>query len=90
MREAFEKLAAESHFRVDEETGNFFVDIFMTPQTLSRYPQAYFERPAAKVYAEKNPGHRTNGCYVGFWWTFSAENLVAMGKAIGRKMGRRV
>jgi hypothetical protein len=89
LREAFVKLAAESHFRVDEETGNFFVDIFMTPETLSRYSQAYFERPAAKVYAEKNPAYRTNGCYVGFWWTFSVENLLAMGKAIGRKMGRR-
>lgn len=88
VREAFTSLARESHFRVDEETGLFFVDIFMTPETLGRYPPSYFERPAARIYAQANPGFRTNGCYLGFWFRFTPANLRALTRAIRRKLLR--
>ncbi|WP_235880108.1 hypothetical protein [Polyangium aurulentum] len=88
LRKAFVALAAESHFRLDEETGQFFVNIFMTPETLGRYPQRYFERPAARAYAAANPDFRTNGCYLGFWFRFTPDNLGAMLGAIRRKLWR--
>ncbi|WP_437680703.1 hypothetical protein [Sorangium sp. So ce131] len=86
VRAALIALARESHFHVDEETGLFFVDIFMTEETLARYPPRYFERPAAKVYAAANPDFRTNGCYVGFWFRFTSDNLLALTRAIARKL----
>lgn len=85
IRKAFVALAAENHFRLDEETGLFFVDIFMTPETLERYPPRYFERAAARAYAAANPNFRTNGSYLGFWFRFTPENLHAMLGAIRRK-----
>lgn len=88
VRKAFVALAGESHFRLDEETGLFFVDIFMTPETLGRYPPSYFERPAARAYAAANPDFRTNGCYLGFWFRFTPANLRALLAAIRRKLWR--
>ncbi|WP_433935776.1 hypothetical protein AB3662_13720 [Sorangium cellulosum] len=82
VRAAFLQLASESDFRVDEETGLFFVDIFMTEDTLRRYPPRYFDRPAAKRYAAVNPGFRANGCYAGFWFRFTRKNLLALTRAI--------
>lgn len=86
VREAFIALAHESHFDVDEERGLFRVGITITPETLGRYPPAYFERPAARVYASVNPGFRTNGCYVGFWFRFTPANLLALTRTIRRKL----
>jgi len=86
IREAFIALARESHFELDEERGLFFVDIFMTPETLNRYSPAYFERPAARVYASVNPEFRTNGCYVGFWFRFTPANLLALTRTLRRKL----
>lgn len=86
VRAAFLALAAESHFRVDEETGLFFVNIFMTEETLGRYPPRYFEKPAARVYASINPEFRSNGCYAGFWFRFTRANLIAMSRVIVRKL----
>jgi hypothetical protein len=88
VREAFLALAEESHFRVDLETGLVFVDIRMTPETLGRYPPAFFERPAARVYASVNPEFRTNGCYVCMWFRFTPANLGALTRAIARKLWR--
>jgi hypothetical protein len=90
VRAAFVALADESHFRVDEETGRIFVDISMTEETLRRYPASYFEKPAAKLYASVNPGFRTNGCYVGFWFRFTRANVAAMTGAIRRRMWRKM
>jgi len=85
---ALTALARESDFRPDEETGLIFVDIFMTEETLRRYPPRYFEKPAARVYASVNPDFRTNGCYVGFWFRFTSANLRAMTGTILRKLRR--
>jgi hypothetical protein len=40
------------------------------------------------VYASANPGFRTNGCYLGFWFTFTPANLLALTRAIRRKLFR--
>ena len=88
VRDAFLSLARRSDYRIDEETGLAFVDIFMTEETLRRYPPSFFERPAARVYAAVNPEYRTNGCYVGFWFRFTGPNLLAMTRAILRKLAR--
>jgi hypothetical protein len=89
VREAFLSLAEESHFRVDEERGLFLVNIFMTPETLGRYAPDYFDRPAARAYAAVNPEFRTNGCYVGFWFRFTPDNLASLTSATLRKLLRR-
>lgn len=88
IREAFIALAEENHFRVDEERGLFFVDIFMKPETLSRFSPDYFDRPAARAYAAVNPEFRTNGCYVGFWFRFTPDNLASLARATLRKLLR--
>ncbi len=88
LREAFLALAEESHFRVDEARGLFFVDIFMKPETLARYSPDYFDRPAARAYASVNPEFRTNGCYVGFWFRFTPDNLASLMSAAVRKLLR--
>lgn len=85
---AFAERAAESHYRVDPETGLIFVNIFMTPETLADFGPAYFERPAARRYAAINPAYRSNGCYVGFWLRFTPDNLLSLVRAIGRKLWR--
>lgn len=84
---AFDELARESGFRIDDD-GRVFVGIHMTPETLDRYPAAYFARPAARAYALRNPGFRTNGCYLAFWFRFSPRNLRALVGAIARKRAR--
>ena len=86
---AFVALAHASHYQVDLETGLFPVRIFMTPETLAAYPEAYFAKPAARVYARVNPDFRTNGCYVGFWFRFSPRNLASLVRAIVRSARRR-
>jgi hypothetical protein len=88
VRDAFLALAQESHFRVDPETGLFFVDIYMTPETLGRYPPTFFEKPAARRYASVNPEFRTNGCYVGMWFRFTPANLLSLTRAIARRLWR--
>jgi hypothetical protein len=88
VRDAFLARAEESHFRVDLETGLFLVNIFMTPETLGRYPPAFFERPAARIYASINPEFRTNGSYVGMWFRFTPANLLSLTRAIARKLRR--
>jgi hypothetical protein len=89
VRDAFFALADENHYRVDEETGLFLVNIFMTRETLERYPARYFDKPAARAYAAVNPGFRDNGSYVGFWFRFTPENLLALTRAIYRKLWRQ-
>jgi hypothetical protein len=88
IREVFFARAEESHFRVDPESGLFFVDIFMTPETLGRYSPDYFNRPAARAYAAVNPEFRTNGCYAGFWFRFTPGNLTSLTRATVRKLLR--
>lgn len=88
VRDAFLASAEENHFRVDLETGLFFVNIYMTPETLERYPPAFFEKPAARRYAEINPEFRTNGSDVGMWFRFTPANLFSLSRAIARKLWR--
>lgn len=85
---AFAALAAQSHYQLDMDTGLIAVNIFMTPETLAGYAPAYFDRPAARRYAAVNPGYRSNGCYVGFWFRFTPANLLSLTRAIGRKLWR--
>ena len=89
LKEVFLSVAHKSHYQVDEETGLFLVNIHMTPETLGRYPPAYFERPAARAYASVNPDFRTNGRYVGFWFRFTPDNLASLTRATLRKLSRR-
>ncbi|MET0401859.1 MAG: hypothetical protein ABW123_05620 [Cystobacter sp.] len=89
LRDAFQSLARESHFKVDEQSGLVFVDIFMTPETLGRYAPEYFTRPAARAYAAINPGFRANGSYVAFWFRFTPDNLASLTRATLRKLWGR-
>ncbi|WP_224365257.1 hypothetical protein [Hyalangium versicolor] len=88
IRDAFQMLAEQSHFRMDPETGLFFVDIYMTPETLSRYPPAFFEKPGARRYASVNPDYRTNGSYVGMWFRFTPANLLSVTRTVARRLRR--
>lgn len=89
VRAALLAMAEDSHFEMDEKTGLFFVGIFMTPETLGRYPDDFFDRPAARTYACLNPEFRTNGSYAAFWFRFTPRNLVALTRRIGRKLMSR-
>jgi hypothetical protein len=84
----FAAQAAESDYRIDPETGLIFVNIFMTPETMAGFGPSYFERPAARRYAEINPDYRSNGCFVGFWFRFTPANLLSLTRAIRRKLWR--
>jgi hypothetical protein len=86
---AFQRSSAASGYQVDSETGLFFVRIFMTEETLALYPVSFFEKPAARAYAAVNPGYRTNGSYVGFWFRFSPRNLLSILRAIRAAQRRR-
>jgi len=88
VRDALLTLADEGHYEMREDTGLFFVNIFMTAETLGRYPASFFERPSAKVYASVNPDFRTNGCYAAFWFRFTPKNLAALTRTIARKLTR--
>jgi hypothetical protein len=85
VRDAFARLAAESDFRLDPATGLIFVDIHRPAETLARYAPSYFERPAARAYAQVNPDFRTNACNIGFWFRFSPRNLAALLARIYRR-----
>jgi hypothetical protein len=84
ITQAFERLARGSNYEIDRERALFRVHIFMTPETLGMYPEAFFDKPAARDYAKANPDYRTNGSYVGFWFRFSPRNLLALAGAIRR------
>lgn len=85
VRRAFEHLAAESHYQLDPATHLFQVGIRPTEQTLGQYAESYYARPESQVYARANPGWRTNGCYVGFWFRFTPANLWQLARSIARK-----
>jgi hypothetical protein len=87
IRAGFEQLARSSNYEIDLEQALFRVHIFMTPETLSLYPQAFFDKPAARVYAQANPDYRANGSYVGFWFRFTPRNVLALVRAIRRARG---
>ncbi|ACY18722.1 hypothetical protein [Haliangium ochraceum] len=80
--------AAENHYRVEPGSSRVFVDIRMTADTLAGFGPSYFQRPAARRYAAANPGYRDNGCYVAFWFRFTPANLLALTRAITRKLWR--
>jgi hypothetical protein len=88
VRAAFERLAAESHYTLDPDTGLFDVDIVPSAETLAAYPPRYFARPEAQAYVRANPGFRDNGCYAAFWFRFTPANLASLARAIARKRGR--
>ena len=85
VRATFERIAAQSHYRLDPETSLFFVDIRYAPDTLARYPQSYYDRPEARLYERVNPGYRENGSYAAFWFRFTPRNLVSLVRTILRK-----
>jgi hypothetical protein len=89
---AFQRLSRGSGYEIDADTGLFLVRIFMTPETLALYPASFFEKPAARAYARVNPGYRTNGSYVGFWFRFSLRNTFSLLRAIraARARSRRL
>ena len=82
IRGAFERLAEQSHYRLDPATGLISVGIGMTGATLARYPASYYERPEARAYARVNPGWRDNGYYVAFWFRFTPANLAKLVRRI--------
>ena len=88
VRAAFARLAAESDFRLDPETGLVFVDIGIAPETMAQFPEGYLGRPEARVYASVNPGWRDNRCDVAFWFRFTPRNLLALVRKIRRSRGR--
>ena len=85
IRGAFERLAAQSHYQLDPATGLFAVGIRVTEATLARYPESYYQRPEARVYARVNPGWRDNGCNVGFWFRFTPANLTKLVRTVWNK-----
>lgn len=85
IRAAFERLAEQSHYRLDPVTGLIAVGIHMTEATLAQYPAGYFERPAAQAYARINPDWRNNARYVAFWFRFTPANLSRLVRAIWTK-----
>ena len=85
IRGAFEQLAAQSHYRLDEATSLFAVGIRPTPQTLAQYGAAYYARREAQIYARHSPDWRDNGCYAGFWFRFTGANLWKLTRTIVRK-----
>jgi hypothetical protein len=89
IKAAFEQLARGSNYDIDPETALFLVHIFMTTETIALYPEAFFDKPAARIYARANPSYRTNGSYVGFWFRFSPSNLLALVRAIRRARRRQ-
>ncbi len=84
LRTAFTRLAAESDFRIDGQTGLVFVDIGIAPETLAQYPVSYLDRPEARAYAHLNPGWRDNRCDVAFWFRFTPRNLLSLLRKIRR------
>ncbi|MBM7786114.1 hypothetical protein [Tenggerimyces flavus] len=87
VRDVFAALADESDFELRDD-GLIFVDIFMTEETLGRYPAEFFERAAARVYRTANPDFRTNGCFLGFWFRFTPTNVLSLTRAVIRKIRR--
>ena len=84
IRSAFTRLAAESNYRLDPETGLIFVDIGIAPGTLAQFPADYLERPEARIYARINPGWRDNRSDVAFWFRFTPRNLASLVRKILR------
>jgi hypothetical protein len=85
VRGAFERMATESHYHLDEATSLFAVGIRPTEQTLAQYSADYFARREAQIYARANPDWRTNGCFLGFWFRFTPANLWKLTQTIVRK-----
>ena len=88
IRAAFARLAAESDYRLDPETGLIFVDIGIAPETLDQFPLDYLDRPEARIYARINPGWRDNRSDVAFWFRFTPRNLASIVRKI-RRASRR-
>lgn len=82
IRGVFDRIAAQSHYRLDPVTGLIAVGIHMTEATLAQYPAGYFERPQAQLYARINPTWRDDARYVGFWFRFTPANLTRLVRAI--------
>jgi hypothetical protein len=85
IRAAFERVVAQSHYRLDEATSLIAVGIQVNDDTVAQYPPAYYERPEARAYMRVNPGWRDNGLNVGFWFRFTPANLAKIVRTIARK-----
>ena len=88
LHAAFARVAEESGF-VIEPGGLFDVGITMSAETLAQFDPRYFQKPAALAYSRINPEYRHNGRYVGFWFRFTAANLVALAWAVAKARSRR-
>lgn len=86
IRSAFERLAEQSHYKLDPITGLIFVGIKVTDATFGQYAASYYQRPEAQVYARVNPNWRDNGCNVGFWFRFTPSNLAKLTRTV---LGKR-
>lgn len=86
VHEAFQRIAAENHFRLENGGALMFVDIFMSDGTLAGYPDNWYERASARRYAQVNPHFRDNGTFVNFWFRFTPGNLVATVGQLRRKL----
>lgn len=85
IRGAFEHLTSASDYHLDPLTSLIAVGIRPTAQTIAGYPDAYYARREAQIYARANPHWRDNGCFLGFWFRFTPANLWSLGRAILRK-----
>lgn len=88
LHAAFTRVAEENDFAIDP-TGLFDVGITMSVETLKQFDPLYFQKPAARAYASINPEYRHNGRYVGFWFRFTAANLLALAWSVARARARR-
>jgi plasmid stabilization system protein ParE len=88
IRGAFQRLADQSHYRLEPSNGLFAVGIRVNDATIARYPDRYFQRPEALTYARVNPGWRDNGYFVGFWFRFTPANLAKLIRTIVHKRHR--
>jgi hypothetical protein len=85
IRGAFERMAEQSHYRIDPITGLVAVGIRINEATLAQYPDSYYQRPEAQTYARLNPGWRDNGLFVAFWFRFTPANLAKLIRTVVHK-----
>ncbi|MFC9769611.1 hypothetical protein [Rhodococcus jostii] len=86
IRKATLSWAGENHLVHREDSGVFFVDIFITEETFAQYSARFFEKKTARAYAAANPSYRRNGCYIAFWFRFGSRNILALVRTVARKL----
>jgi hypothetical protein len=82
-----EAVTSASHYTFDAQTGQVEVGIFITPQQLAGYPEAFFQSPLARAYAERNPEYRSNGRYLAFAFEVDEANVGALARGVVESAG---